>query len=142
MTTHSIPVVPAASILVLKDNKAVIVKRGKAPSRGLWALPGGKQETGETLGQTARRELLEETGLVATNITFLRRLEPVSIDENGVSIRKYELSVFMVDAFKGSLSAGDDAEQAIWVGAHELDQYQYSAGSKALLLEFLSTQCC
>ena len=53
-------------IVVLKPDAVLLVRRGKAPSFGQWALPGGGQELGETAEECARRELAEETGVVST----------------------------------------------------------------------------
>ena len=51
----------------------VLVGLRKAdPFRGQWALPGGHGDKGETPEQAARRELQEETGVVAPNLTFVR----------------------------------------------------------------------
>ena len=54
-----------ASACVWKDGKVLVAKRGKAPNFGLWSLPGGHVELGETLQQAAARELHEETGVEA-----------------------------------------------------------------------------
>ena len=50
----------------------VLVKRGKEPAKGLWALPGGKIELGEATLDGAKRELQEETGLDDNDVTFAK----------------------------------------------------------------------
>ena len=42
----------------------LLVKRGNPPAKGVWAIPGGGVELGETLEKAAEREVLEETGIV------------------------------------------------------------------------------
>ncbi|WP_148676764.1 NUDIX hydrolase [Staphylothermus marinus] len=51
--------------VVLVDDKILLVKRGNEPCRGCWSIPGGHLEYGESIGEAARRELLEETGIDA-----------------------------------------------------------------------------
>jgi len=45
------------------SERVLLIRRGKEPAFGLWSIPGGQQEPGETLIQCCRREILEETGV-------------------------------------------------------------------------------
>ena len=54
---------PTATLICPKNNSILLVKRAKDPGKGLWGLPGGFIEKGETLEEGATRELLEETNL-------------------------------------------------------------------------------
>ena len=54
-----------ASIAVFKGDTVLLVQRGRAPFRGLWSLPGGSIEPGESASEAALRELKEETGITA-----------------------------------------------------------------------------
>jgi ADP-ribose pyrophosphatase YjhB (NUDIX family) len=49
--------------LILRDGRVLLGKRNKEPNRGLWVLPGGGVEFGESFAQTLERELLEEAGI-------------------------------------------------------------------------------
>ena len=53
-------------VVVFKDDKVLLIRRGKPPREGTWSLPGGRQRLGERVAEAARREVAEEAGLVAT----------------------------------------------------------------------------
>ena len=55
--------VPAVGAVVVHDGAVLMVRRARAPSRGVWAVPGGRIELGETLAEAAEREVREETGV-------------------------------------------------------------------------------
>ncbi|MDH3355103.1 MAG: NUDIX domain-containing protein, partial [Chromatiales bacterium] len=61
-SNFQLPVVGVGAI-VIHEGAVLLVKRGKAPHKGEWAIPGGKLKWGETLQQGAEREILEETGI-------------------------------------------------------------------------------
>ena len=53
----------AVGAIVFKEDRVLLVRRGKAPSREQWAIPGGSVILGESLQQAAEREVFEETGI-------------------------------------------------------------------------------
>jgi 8-oxo-dGTP diphosphatase len=55
---------PAVGAVVFKGDAVLLVQRANPPSRGMWAIPGGRVRLGETLQAAAEREILEETGVV------------------------------------------------------------------------------
>lgn len=134
----SVKPITGASMIVADGGRVLIVKRGKEPSRGLWAFPGGKQEAGETLEEAARRELLEETGLVANECEFLRLLEPMSRDQSGNVTSHYVLAVFLCRSHSGKALAADDAEELAWITFAEIDNYSYTRNARELLIELLT----
>jgi len=65
MTNRQYPDRPfcGVGVVVWRGDQVLLVRRGRAPRKGDWSIPGGLQELGETVGETALREVLEETGL-------------------------------------------------------------------------------
>jgi ADP-ribose pyrophosphatase YjhB (NUDIX family) len=58
------PIVAVGAIVFDQAGRALLVERARPPGAGLWTVPGGKVELGETLVQAVVREVLEETGIV------------------------------------------------------------------------------
>ncbi len=87
----------------------LLVLRRTGENAGVWAFPGGKVETDETLQQAAHRELLEETGVTATIVSELGRF---SIDAGS---RRYALVVFKGHYARGDAVAADDAAGVRWI---------------------------
>jgi ADP-ribose pyrophosphatase YjhB (NUDIX family) len=100
-------VIPAVSVAVLRAGTILLVRRGRPPSAGLYAFPGGKAEPGETLEQAARRETMEETALVLTGLAPIETID-IPFERDGQAI-VYRLTVFTAQAPNGIPVAGDEA---------------------------------
>src|SRR3954452_18931622 len=96
-----------ASVIVLRRGEVLMVERARPPFEGLWSFPGGRAEPGEDVEATARRELLEETGLAVGNLVRLGEFNP-----NPPDMPPFRLTVFAARAGAGEPNAGDDAMRA------------------------------
>lgn len=83
----------AASVALLHRSEVLLIQRNRAPSEGLWTLPGGRLEAGETAEQCAAREVKEELGLSAF------ALRPVTV----LTHRGFRLQVFGTEGFEGEI---------------------------------------
>ena len=117
-----------ASIVVLHQNRVLLVKRGHLPFAGIWSLPGGKAEGRETPKEAARRELKEETGI---EVDVEGVLDRVRVPAEGEA--SYRLTVFFGRATGGSLKAGSDAESAEWVHLDEIEDRAMTPGTPELI---------
>jgi 8-oxo-dGTP diphosphatase len=104
--------------VVVRDGsgRILVVRRARPPSEGLWSIPGGRVEPGETLAEAARREVREETGL---DVDVQEILGHVDIPHGDIV---YDVADFAatVSGNVPPLAAGDDARDARWVTAGEL----------------------
>lgn len=110
---------PGVGVAVLEGTEILLVKRGREPGRGLWAVPGGKVLYGETLREAARREVMEETGLEI-------EVGPVvwvgdSIGAGDPPAWHYALVDFVGRVVGGQLMAADDADEARWVAIDDAE---------------------
>lgn len=95
-----------------KELHVLLIQRGGHPYLGKWALPGGFVRPEETIGEAARRELLEETGVSSG---YLEQLYTFSTP--GRDPRTWVIScayMALVDSTALQLRAGDDASDAGW----------------------------
>ena len=67
----------AASVALIDRDKVLLIQRARKPYFGMWSLPGGRLEPGETPEQAAERELKEEAGYGARKLTVLRSISLV-----------------------------------------------------------------
>ena len=109
-------IVPCVGAIITDAaGRLLLIKRGHEPGKGLWSIPGGRVEPGETDEQAVIREVREETGLVVQPgrlIGAVRRPAPAGAM---LDIRDYAATVT-----GGTLAAGDDADDARWAGPAEL----------------------
>jgi 8-oxo-dGTP diphosphatase len=113
-TGAPVPVVPCVGAVVQDAaGRLLLIQRGQEPSRGLWSLPGGRVEAGETMEQAVEREVLEETGLRVRAGALVGR---VSIPGDGVVYDVLDLSCTLTDTGVRPV-AGDDAADVVFADA-------------------------
>jgi len=117
------------SALCYRDDKVLLIKRGKSPYEGHWSLPGGLVELGEPLLQAANRELMEETGITATLSGPFDVFDSIHHDKRGAVVSHFVLAVFAGPYLAGSLVPADDAADGKWIETTELDRMRTTPGT-------------
>jgi ADP-ribose pyrophosphatase len=123
----------AVGAIVFKNNKVLLVRRGKPPAEDLWAIPGGRVEIGETLRQAVEREILEETGVAIRALEPVYTFDVIDRDADGRARFHYVIVDLTADYIGGKPRAGDDASAARWVSSEELASMKVSSATRQLL---------
>jgi len=123
----------AVGAVVFKDDRILLIRRGKAPSRGVWSIPGGCVELGETLQDAAEREIHEETGLTVTARDPFFTFDVIDRDETGRIRFHYVIVDLMADYVSGEIRAGDDALEVCWASASQIKDMNLSDITRELL---------
>ena len=117
-------VIPCVGAVIKDDQgRLLLIKRGHAPGAGLWSLPGGRIEAGETDAEALVREMREETGLAVEPGQLVGTVRRPAQDGDVLDIRDYAATVT-----GGTLHAGDDAAEARWVAPGELESLPLTEG--------------
>ncbi len=123
------PTVAVGAFVFDAEHRVLVVERGEPPGVGLWSVPGGKQEPGETLAQAVAREVREETGLVVEVGALACVVERIGDDYH------YVILDYRARVIGGQLAAGGgcDARAARFVSLEELATLPHSEGLLAAL---------
>ena len=123
--------------VVVRDGKALVIKRAHEPRKGEWSLPGGLLELGESLRDAVRREIKEETSLDIDVGPIIETFDRVHRDDQGKIRYHFVIVDFVSWTNGGEAKAGSDAEAVAWVTADQIDAYQINAHAKAVILKGL-----
>jgi ADP-ribose pyrophosphatase YjhB (NUDIX family) len=124
----------AASIAVFRDGRVLLAQRAKDPGAGVWSLPGGRVEAGETMEVAALRELQEEVGLAAEIVAFNRHVEVIRHDPEGALTAHFVVASFVGLWRSGVASACDETTAVAWVDPLSPQVWPLSSGLQDVLL--------
>lgn len=122
------PVAPVVGVggVVVRDGRALLVRRGKPPLLGRWVIPGGTVELGETLEDALVREIREETGLEAEPVEVLTVFDRIERDRESVAYH-YVIVDYLCRWLSGEPAAASDALDVAWLRPDELAAYDVPA---------------
>lgn len=108
-------------VVVRRGDRVLLVRRAKPPQQGHWSLPGGSQELGETLFQTAEREVREETGITCHAVSVLTAVDAIHRDAEGRVQWHYTIIDVAAAWLSGEPVPADDVDAARWATAQEVE---------------------
>ncbi|MEQ8355369.1 MAG: NUDIX hydrolase [Kiloniellaceae bacterium] len=111
-------------VVVFKDSRVLLIRRGKPPREGQWSLPGGRQRLGERIEEAARREVSEETGIEIEVGPLIDVVDSISHDDRGLVQFHYTLVDLQAEWCSGEARAGHDAAEVAWADPSDLSAFQ------------------
>ena len=143
ITKRDYPTLPllGVSIICWKHSQVLLVKRGNAPFKGRWSLPGGLVNLGETLTDAAKRELWEETNINAQITKQLETFDSIQKDKKGKIKFHYALVVFEAKYFSGEAHAQDDVSEVNWCSMDQVEKLKLTPNTKQRIEKFRNPEC-
>jgi len=105
----------AVSAAVFRNGRLLIVRRAQRPAAGLYTLPGGVVELGETLAEAAVREVREETGLEIDPLGLVGHREVIARDASGRVERHFVILPFAARWLAGEITLNEELAEARWL---------------------------
>lgn len=133
-TYPEMPLVGVGAVVQLND-RILLIRRANDPGKGLWSIPGGLVEVGETLREAAKREVEEETGVAVEIDDLLDVIENIVQDESGRVKFHYILVDFKAKPLSRimSITPSSEALEAGWFTPEEIRNLPLTQTARKLL---------
>jgi 8-oxo-dGTP diphosphatase len=127
------PIVAASGLVLASQGEILLVQRGSEPGKGLWSLPGGVVEIGETVMQAVAREIMEECGISVSVKRVIDVFDTIIQDPEGKIRYHYIIISYLAGYIGGEIRISQEIRDARWVQTGALDGYELTAGARDLL---------
>ena len=118
----------AVSAAIFRNGRVLIVRRARPPAHGLYTLPGGGVELGETLEGAIIREVREETGLEIAPLALVGFREAIARDDAGRVERHFVILPFAARWVGGEIALSEELAEAHWRKLDELTGLKTTEG--------------
>jgi ADP-ribose pyrophosphatase YjhB (NUDIX family) len=118
----------AVSAAIIRDGKVLVVRRARKPALGIYTLPGGGVETGETLMQAVTREVREETSLIVEPVALAGHREAIARDAQRRVERHFVILCFAARWLSGEPVLNEELDDARWLDPAELSGLHTTEG--------------
>lgn len=118
----------AVSAAIISQGRVLLARRARGPALGVWTLPGGVVEAGETLIGALRREIEEETALSIEPVALAGHREVLLRDDSGRLARHFVILCFASRLVSGEIQLNDELAEARWLLPDELLELKTTEG--------------
>ena len=118
----------AVSAAIIRDGKVLVVRRARNPALGIYTLPGGGVETGETLMQAVTREVREETSMDIEPVALAGHREAIARDAQGRVARHFVILCFAARWLSGEPVLNEELDDARWLAPAALSSLRTTEG--------------
>ena len=131
--------IPGVAATIIHENRILLALRGKPPSQGMWGLPGGVVEVGETLEEAVVREIKEETSVDVEPIKLITIFDTIRRDKEGRIKTHFILFEYLCKYLGGEVKAASDAPDARWISLDALDSIDIMHSTRRFIQKTLKT---
>ena len=128
----------AVSAAIIRDGKVLIVRRARAPALGVFTLPGGGVEAGETLHEAIIREVREETALTIDPLGLAGYREVIGRDRDDRIERHFVILPFAARWLAGEVLLNEELAEARWLLPAELAGLKTTEGLAEIIAAALA----
>lgn len=118
----------AVSAAIFRDGRVLIVRRARPPAHGIYTLPGGGVELGETLEEAVTREVREETALEIAPVGLAGYRQAIARDAKGDIERHFVILPFAARWIAGEVTLNEELAEAHWLLPGELARLTTTEG--------------
>lgn len=118
----------AVSAAIFRKGEVLVVRRAGPPAKGLWTLPGGRVEVGETLVEAVRREVIEETALDIEVVGLAGYREIILTEAVGERGRHFVILPFAARWTTGEITLNDELSDGRWMAVDAVAGLPTTAG--------------
>jgi 8-oxo-dGTP diphosphatase len=136
------PVLGVGAVIFDAAGRVVLIKRGQPPLLGIWTLPGGAVEPGETLEEATIREIREETGLVIEVGPVVDLVEHIDRDDAGCVVYHFVIVDYLCRLRGGDLRATSDASAVLLADSSALGTLETTERTLLVIAKARAIQAC
>jgi len=118
----------AVSAAIIRGGRVLVARRARGPALGIWTMPGGVVEAGETLTEALVREIAEETAMVVEPVALAGHREVVVRDDDKRVSRHFVIMCFATRWISGEPQLNEELAEARWLKPEELDGLKTTEG--------------